>query len=57
MIGIILGFTGLLMAGVAVVYHAAAHAPVGLEDEEGFHYLPEPSEAKDIPAALPVYTR
>lgn len=57
MIGIILGFTGLLMAGVAVVYHAAAHAPVGLEDEEGFHYLPDPSEAKDIPAALPVYTR
>lgn len=58
MIGIILGFTGLVLAGVTAVFYAAAHAPVGFENEKGFHLAPEPAEApKDIPAALPVYTR
>ena len=40
----ILGFTGL---GLSIAMGAAAAAPVGYEDETGFHYGPEHVTAQE----------
>ena len=53
-----LGF--LLLAGLAVLYHAAIHSPIGYEDELGFHEVvgPRPREYPEIAESgpSPVYT-
>jgi hypothetical protein len=36
----VLGF--LLLAGLAALYYAAIHAPIGYEDELGFHEIVAP---------------
>ncbi len=35
----------VILAGVAALVHAVTHAPVGFEDEMGFHARPTPASA------------
>jgi hypothetical protein len=37
--------TVVILAGVAALIHAVSHAPVGFEDEQGFHARPVPASA------------
>ena len=42
---IALGMLALTAAGVAYSFYAAARAPLGYEDESGFHFMePQPQE-------------
>jgi len=44
--------------GLGVVLYAATKAPVGFEDERGFHYGPEVSEpVREIPNGVPALSR
>ncbi len=58
MLNLILGAVLLMAAGVAFVLFAAFRAPVGYEDESGFHYGPEtPEPVQDFHGALPMPAR
>jgi hypothetical protein len=58
MISLLLGFTVLMVAGLGLVFHVAHRAPVGHEDEAGFHFGPNQHEpAKDFHGALPAFSR
>jgi hypothetical protein len=48
------GIAVLVACGAAMVFYAAVKAPVGFEDESGFHFGPEASaQPKEIGDALP----
>jgi hypothetical protein len=44
MIDFLLVATVLTGAGIGLSLYAAAHAPMGYEDEQGFHFGPEPMQ-------------
>lgn len=59
MINILLGCIALMLAGFAYVLYVAKHAPVGYQDESGFHTTktaPEPQNDFQ-PAVCPVLSR
>jgi len=63
MIQLLLGLAVLMGAGASIALYAAAKAPIGYEDFDGFHYGPENSQLQpqaashDFHGAVPVPTR
>jgi hypothetical protein len=58
MIPVIFGLLFLMVLGAAMAIFLARRAPVGYEDEQGFHYGPEqPENAQDFPGAVGVMVR
>lgn len=58
MLNLLLGVVLLMAAGIAFVLYSAYRAPVGYQDEAGFHYGPETAEAThELPGALPMPAR
>jgi hypothetical protein len=61
MMYLLLASVVLLGAGLACTVSAAKHAPVGYEDETGFHFQPETSSrtetVKEIHGAVPIFGR
>ena len=58
MITVLIGVMALSGAGLGVVLYAATKAPIGYEDERGFHYGPEaPETARELPCGIPVLSR
>ena len=58
MITVLIGVMALSGAGLGVVLYAATKAPMGYEDERGFHYGPEtPEPVREMPAGIPVLSR
>jgi hypothetical protein len=60
MTAFLLGWTGLMIVGTGVAFIAAWRAPVGFEDETGFHFgleanAPEPNH--DFDGAVPAFGR
>jgi hypothetical protein len=54
MMNLVLGAVLLLMAGAAFAFYAAFKAPVGYEDETGFHHGPAtPEPVADFNTAVP----
>ena len=55
MMNLVLGLVVLLALGAIVACYAAMKAPVGYEDETGFHYGPEgaPEPIADFHGAVP----
>ena len=54
MMHFVLCVAALMVCGIAFVIYAAAKAPIGYEDEEGFHLGPEVSSRPiEIEGALP----
>jgi hypothetical protein len=53
MIDIFMALAVVMLGGVGCAWHAAMRAPVGYEDENGFHFGPSVTEsAHDFPAAV-----
>lgn len=58
MITVLIGVMALSGAGLGVVLYAATKAPIGYEDEGGFHYGPEaPEPVRALPSGIPVLSR
>jgi len=58
MITVLIGVMAMSGVGLGVVLYAATKAPVGFEDERGFHYGPEVSEpVREIPNGVPALSR
>jgi hypothetical protein len=63
MIDVLLVLFVLTGAGIGLALYAAAHAPMGYEDEQGFHFGPEPlqsledHESVECDDAMPELTR
>ena len=61
MMYLMVAFMVLLGAGLAYTVSAAMHAPVGYEDETGFHFQPVKSRhaepVNEVHGALPVFSR
>ena len=61
MMYLLASFVALLGAGLAYTVYCASHAPVGYEDETGFHVgagQPErKATAPELHNALPVFSR
>ena len=51
-------FLGLLVGGLTFALYAASRAPVGYEDETGFHFGPDTqAQTEDIAGAIPELSR
>ena len=58
MFTVLIGIMAMSGVGLGVVLYAATKAPMGFEDERGFHYGPELSEpVREIPDGVPVLSR
>lgn len=58
MMNLLIGFLVLMAIGFGYALFAAMRAPVGYEDETGFHFGPETHDsAKDLHGALPAFSR
>jgi hypothetical protein len=58
MITVLIGVMTLSGMGLSVVLYAATKAPLGYEDEQGFHYGAEVSEpVREMPHGVPVLSR
>jgi len=53
MIDVLIGLVALMVLGVAFCFIAAAKAPVGYEDERGFHLGPDTEVSGDFEGAVP----
>ena len=53
MIDVLIGLVALMALGVAFCFIAAAKAPVGYEDERGFHLGPNTEVSGDFEGAVP----
>jgi len=53
MIDILLTALALTAAGIGFSFFAASRAPMGYEDENGFHLGPEPVQTADDSAGCP----
>jgi hypothetical protein len=58
MIAVLIGVMTLSGVGLSVVLYAATKAPIGYEDERGFHYGSEaPEPICEMPNGVPVLSR
>lgn len=61
MMNLLLGIVALLVAGFGFCLWAAMRAPVGYQDEQGFHYGPDAENphtgAEDFAGAVPALGR
>ena len=58
MITVLILVLALMGVGIGISLYAAAKAPVGFEDERGFHYGPEASTPpREVHGGVPVLSR
>ena len=58
MITVLIGVMAMSGVGLGVVLYAATKAPMGYEDERGFHYGPEnPEPVREMPSGVPALSR
>ena len=50
MIDILIAVLALTAGGIGLSLYVASRAPVGYEDEQGFHLGPEPVQPREEPA-------
>ena len=58
MLDVVLSIVALVAGGLVVELFAAARAPLGYEDESGFHFGPEAQEKpEELVGAIPELSR